>query len=127
MEKNIITKKLMKTLLISLFIAAIVSMLMPIGFLNTWESRISDSFYHPSNHLSDIIIIEIDDESIYKLGQWPFSRDHYATVINNLNESKVIGIDILFDIPRQGDNILSNALKKPFSCFSRRISTIILK
>ena len=108
---GILKNKLIKTLLVSIFISVIITLLMFSGFLNTWESRISDAFYYPSNTLSDIIIIEIDDESIYKLGEWPLSRDHYATVINNLNQSKVIGIDIIFDLPREGDEEFAAALK----------------
>ena len=111
MKRGIFKNKLAKTLLVSIFIAAIVSMLMPAGFLNTWESKISDAFYYPSSTLTDIIIVEIDDESIYKIGEWPFSRDYYATVIKNLNQSKVIGIDILLDLPREGDSELADALK----------------
>jgi adenylate cyclase len=84
---------------------------MTAGFLNTWESKISDAFYYPSSTLSDIIIVEIDDESIYSLGEWPLSRDHYARVIENLNQSEVIGIDIIFDLPREGDAELADALK----------------
>jgi len=111
MKRGIFKNKLAKTLLVSIFIATIVSMLMPAGFLNTWESKISDGFYYPSSTLTDIIIVEIDDESIYKIGEWPFSRDYYATVIKNLNQSKVIGIDILLDLPREGDSELADALK----------------
>jgi adenylate cyclase len=111
MKRGIFKNKLAKTLLASIFIATIVSMLMPAGFLNTWESKISDGFYYPSSTLTDIIIVEIDDESIYKIGEWPFSRDYYATVIKNLNQSKVIGIDILLDLPREGDSDLADALK----------------
>ena len=111
MKRGIFKNKLAKTLLVSIFIAAFVSMLMPTGFLNTWESKISDGFYYPSGTFTDIIIVEIDDESIYKIGEWPFSRDYYATVIKNLNQSKVIGIDILLDLPREGDSELADALK----------------
>ena len=109
---SILKNKLAKTLLVSFFISAIVAMLMLTGFMNTWESKISDAFYYPSNTLDDIIIVEIDDESIYKIGEWPFSRDYYAQVIQNLNKSKVIGIDILFDLPREGDDELAEALKE---------------
>jgi adenylate cyclase len=108
----LLKNKLTKTIFVSLIISIIVALLMTVGFLNTWESKVSDAFYYPSNTLSDIIIIEIDDESIYKLGEWPLSRDHYATVIDNINKSRVIGIDILFDIPREGDDEFANSLKK---------------
>jgi len=111
MISRILKNKLTKTIFISLFIAIIVAFLMSVGFLNTWEARISDTFYYPSDTLSEIIIVEIDDESIYKIGEWPFSRDNYATAIENINESRVIGIDILFDIPRDGDTEFANAIK----------------
>ena len=111
MMPGLLKNKLIKTLLVSIFISVIATLLIFSGFLNTWESKISDAFYYPSNTLSDIIIIEIDDESIYKLGEWPLSRDHYARVIKNLNQSKVIGIDIIFDLPREGDDEFADALK----------------
>jgi len=111
MKLGILKNKLAKTLLVSFFIAAIVAILMTAGFLNTWESKISDAYYYPSGTLPDIIIVEIDDDSISELGGWPFSRDHYATVIENLNQSKVIGIDILFDTPRDGDIEFAEALR----------------
>ena len=85
---------------------------MTVVFLNKWESKISDAFYYPSNTLPEIIIVEIDDQSIYQIGEWPFSRDYYATVINNLNQSAVIGIDIIFDLPRDGDIEFAESLKK---------------
>lgn len=108
---GIFKKKITKTLLVSLFISAIVTLLMLTGFLNTWESKISDAFYYPSNPLPDIIIVEIDDESIYTLGEWPLSRDHYAKVIDNLKGSKVIGFDVIFDLPREGDEEFAEAIK----------------
>jgi len=110
MKIGILKNKLAKTLLVSFFIATIVALLMTAGFLNTWESMVSDSFYYPSSPSSEIIIVEIDEDTVDELG-WPFSRDHYATVIENLNQSKVIGIDILFDTQRDGDSEFAEALK----------------
>ena len=109
---GILKKKLTKTLLISLFISVIAILLMFSGFLNTWESKISDAFYYPSNVHPDIYIVEIDDDSIENLGGWPLTRDHYATVIDNLNNSLVIGIDILFDTPREGDSEFADAINR---------------
>ena len=39
--------KLTKTIIFALVISAVVTGLMTFGFLDTWESRISDSFYAP--------------------------------------------------------------------------------
>ena len=59
---------------------------MTAGFLDTYESIISDAFYTPSEVNPNIIIIAIDDYSIQELGLLPWSRDHYAKVIDNLTK-----------------------------------------
>jgi adenylate cyclase len=102
--------RLSKTLLISFIVAAIATMLLSVGFLNTWESKISDAFYSPSTTLDEIVIIAIDDQSLQELGRWPWPRDYFADVINVLNESVVIGIDISFFEPAKGDIQLASAI-----------------
>jgi len=111
MMSGIIKNKLTKTLLISLSISAIVTMLIFTGFLDTWESKVSDSFYAPSTTLDDIVIVSIDDKSLQDLGRWPWPRDRFARVIENLNQSAVIGIDISFFEPAEGDSELADSLK----------------
>ena len=108
---GILKNKLAKTLLVSLFISALVTMLMTAGFLDTWEARVSDAFYAPSDTLDDIVIVAIDDESLQDLGRWPWPRDHFARVIEYLNQSSVIGIDISFFEPAEGDSELADSLK----------------
>jgi adenylate cyclase len=108
---TILKNKLTKTLLISLLISVIVTMLMTAGFLDTWESKISDAFYAPSNTLDEIVIVAIDDESLQELGRWPWPRDHFARAIEYLNQSSVIGIDISFFEPAEGDSELADSLK----------------
>jgi len=43
----------------------------------------------------DVVIVDIDDESLTKLGQWPWSRTVLADIIQNLNTMgvKVVGFD----------------------------------
>ena len=96
MISGLLKKKLTKTIIVSLSIAAVVSILMTAGFLDTWESKVSDAFYAPSNPLDEIVIIAIDDKSLQELGRWPWPRDYFAKVVDNLNQSSVIGIDISF-------------------------------
>jgi len=103
--------KFTKSLLISLTVAAILTLLIFTGFLNTWESRVSDAFYAPSNTLNDIVIVAIDDQSLQELGRWPWPRDRFAKVIDSLNQSAVIGIDISFFEPAEGDSELAESLK----------------
>jgi len=50
-------------------------------------------FYQPS------VIIDIDEDSISKLGSWPWPRSYFSSLINFLNkaEAKTICINVLFD------------------------------
>jgi len=47
---------------------------------------------------SNVVIVEIDDDSIAGMGRWPWPRGYIAQMINMLQsyEARVIGVDILF-------------------------------
>ena len=47
---------------------------------------------------SQVIIIDIDEKSLGKFGQFPWSRSIFAKIIENVDEAnpKVIGFDIFF-------------------------------
>jgi len=110
MNSGILKKKISKTLIISFFIPFIFSLLMFTGFLDTWESKVSDAFYSQSNPSDLIKIVAIDDRSLQELGQWPLDRERFATVINNLNQSMIIGIDVSFFESSDNDSLLAKAL-----------------
>ena len=63
----------------------------------------------------DIAIVEIDEKSIAKYGQWPWSRNTIADIVWRLREAGagVIVLPILFSEADRlgGDTVLSNALK----------------
>jgi adenylate cyclase len=111
MKSSINKKKISRTIIIALAISFILSIVIFTGFLNTWESRVSDALYSPTNTFDDIVIVSIDDFSLQELGRWPWSRDYFAEVINYLNNSKVIGIDVSFFEPAEGDINFSESLK----------------
>lgn len=48
-----------------------------------------------------IVIVEIDQQSQEALGKWPFSRTHFATMLDVLHDdgAKVVAFDITFDKP----------------------------
>jgi CHASE2 domain-containing sensor protein len=63
---------------------------------------------------SEIVIIAIDDESVQKLGRWPWPRSYHARLINILHQAKakVIGMDIIFSSPDpKQDYQLAEAIK----------------
>jgi diguanylate cyclase (GGDEF)-like protein len=49
----------------------------------------------------DIVIVAIDENSILRLGRWPWSRRYHADLINKLGkaEPKVIGLSVIFSEP----------------------------
>jgi adenylate cyclase len=58
-------------------------------------------FRGPQKADDRIVIVDADQRSIDALGQWPWSRDKIAKIIDNLNEAgaQVIMLDLLFDQP----------------------------
>ncbi len=60
---------------------------------------------------NDIIIIAIDDESLYEIGRWPWPRSTHASLINKLEmeSPKAIGLDIIFN-EHDSNNPISDIL-----------------
>jgi adenylate cyclase len=48
---------------------------------------------------SKIIVVEVDDESLRRVGQWPWRRDQLARLIDALAAARVVGLDILLSEP----------------------------
>lgn len=44
----------------------------------------------------DIVIIEIDERSIQKLGRWPWPRNHHADLLQSLKKSNAVFFDVIF-------------------------------
>ncbi|RKY42105.1 MAG: hypothetical protein DRP85_04030 [Candidatus Makaraimicrobium thalassicum] len=61
----------------------------------------------------DIVIIEIGDDSIEKIGKWPFPRNYHALLVKALKSSGVdtIIFDIFFSEEKDGDEGFAKAVK----------------
>ncbi len=59
-----------------------------------------------------IVIIEIGDDTVAKLGRFPFDRNYHAILINALSEfgAKTILFDVLFGSPQEHDAELEEAV-----------------
>jgi serine/threonine-protein kinase len=69
---------------------------------------------------SDIAVIEINDDSISKIGRWPWSRSKIADMLVWLSSApakpSVIGLNILFSEPeKNSDAALAETLKTKYS------------
>jgi CHASE2 domain-containing sensor protein/two-component sensor histidine kinase len=67
---------------------------------------------------SDLVIVAIDEDSLAKLGRWPWSRRLHAALIDRLKKdgARVIGLDLIFAEPdtadQPADAALSDAIKQ---------------
>ncbi|MBL7072232.1 MAG: CHASE2 domain-containing protein [Candidatus Omnitrophica bacterium] len=61
----------------------------------------------------DIVIVRIDDDSIKKLGGWPFLRNYHALLVKVLaaNGAKTVVFDVFFSEDKPGDNEFAKAIK----------------
>jgi len=71
------------------------------SFLNLLELKFYDLRFRSRGAEKpgdEIVIVKIDEESIRTIGRWPWSREHWAKLIERLTEwgAKVIGIDAIF-------------------------------
>ncbi len=80
------------------------------GFLESIELKTFDlrtRLNQPENVPPTVVIVSIDDESIAKMGRWPWPRSVIARMIDLLTKSgaKVIGVDILFSEPEKNQGL----------------------
>lgn len=43
-----------------------------------------------------VVVVDVDEESINKLGRWPWDRKVIAGLIGKLSRASVVGLDIVF-------------------------------
>jgi CHASE2 domain-containing sensor protein len=94
------------------FIALVFSLLFLIGVFNgatflerferiAYDAGIQSAHRNPGS-AENIAIVAIDDESIQKIGRWPWSRSVLADVVDKLSaaKAKVIGLQIFLSEPQ---------------------------
>ena len=94
----------------SLFLSA----LLYAGFFSNIQLKLSDNLYGGKTPLDGIAIVAIDDKSLQEIGRWPWNREIFAKTIENLEQSKAIGIDVAFfeASEQEQDKILGEALSE---------------
>ena len=88
-------------LTIALVIAAAYSPFSPLNRLNSLVFDTYQKLKPREMTESAVAVVDIDDESIRQLGQWPWSRTVLASVIDRLTEegAAAIGLDIILSEP----------------------------
>lgn len=103
---------------IKLWVLLIVSVLfttyISTGYLSFLDNSVHDAYLNNSNEITnDVVIIGIDNESIEQVGRFPWDREVYARLINNLTEggAAAVGFDIIWSEEQSGqDEILAEAI-----------------
>jgi adenylate cyclase len=80
-----------------------------------YQNRYQQSQPRDLKDNGNVVIVSISDDDLKAMPRaFPFPRDYYAHLIENLNSAgaAVIGLDITFDSPREGDTALAEVLQK---------------
>jgi len=108
-------KKSVKIASIFIAVSAVVFLLFYFGLLDVWQEKILDKFFIKRDTTDSIVIFAADNESIAKIGQWPWPRSVFADTITHLQSAKAIAIDINFSEPSTAhpseDLLLAAAIK----------------
>lgn len=89
-----------------------------LGFFTGPEAFLEDRLSTPVGVRSEVVIVAIDNESLAKIGQWPWPRAVFAKIFDQLSlaKPKVVALDvILADRSRLGeadDETLTQAIRR---------------
>jgi CHASE2 domain-containing sensor protein/predicted Ser/Thr protein kinase len=91
---------------IILTLAILILYFTRLGFLESIELKTFDwraRLDRPPEVLPQVVIVSIDDESLRKMGRWPWPRSLIAQMVDFLSKSgaEIIGADILFSEPEE--------------------------
>ncbi len=79
----------MKKLLISLIIPIISVAICSLLIFTQLDNKVADFFQRPLKSTEEspqVLMINVDDDAVSKIGTFPFSRDVYAQMLSNLKE-----------------------------------------
>lgn len=104
-------------LLLALATGSMVALSYSYGLFSDLEARLEDNFY--STHTPDtrLVVLAIDDDSLSRIGQWPWPRSVYAKVLASLDKAspRALGIDVLLSEPSRlgayDDDVLKRSLE----------------
>lgn len=103
-------------LTVGLLVGAVLTLSSYAGLFSGLELFLEDLLVSRKPLRSDVVIVAIDDESIRKIGQWPWPRAAFARVFRELKRSSpaVVGLDVMMSEPSRlgpaDDALLADAL-----------------
>lgn len=91
---------------------AIVCLSYGYGFFYGIENFFEDILFSTRPVSSNVVILEIDSQSIEKIGQWPWRREVFAQAFSRLDtyKPKSVGLDVIMSEPSRFGKMDDNAL-----------------
>ena len=82
-------------------VAVLVFVSYSLGFFAGLENFFEDLLFSSKQIQNYITIVSIDNESIQKIGQWPWPREIFAKAFSILDENPpaAVGLDVIFSEP----------------------------
>lgn len=110
------SRLILGSFIVSGLTAILLALIFWFGAFETWEWRLEDKLFIRGEANKDIVIVAIDDASLQELGRWPWERVVTAELVSRISEAppSVLGVDINFPEPAEGDEALAQALTQEF-------------
>ncbi|MCX6701951.1 MAG: adenylate/guanylate cyclase domain-containing protein [Candidatus Zambryskibacteria bacterium] len=87
--------------ILAIIVGIILSLSYLFGVFTGLEYFLEDQLFQSKTINSNLVILSIDNDSIQKIGQWPWPREVFAKLLENLNAAppKALAIDVIFAEP----------------------------
>lgn len=113
-KRHDLQRRAWRGLLLGIAVALLSCSLLNYRLLDWLENRTYDlrQYLTVDNRPGETVIIGIDEESLVRLGSWPWDREIHARAIANLLAAQPlsVGVDVLFTEESAGDNSMQAAL-----------------
>ena len=86
-----------------------------LGFFEGMNQHLYDlSFRLRGSHppTKDILLVEIHEETLKKLGRWPLRRIHYSSLLERVKEAEVVVLDVILSEPTGDDSLLEKSIER---------------
>jgi CHASE2 domain-containing sensor protein len=104
-----------KSFILPLAVLLVVTTVTVLGAWERFEHMLYDGWFNlrgPQEPSGGVVIIAIDDPSVYELG-FPVARDVHAQLLEKLAQAQVVAVDLLSDHLRTNTSRLSVARTDP--------------
>lgn len=85
------------------------------GVLEPWELALYDTWFNLRGTVApsgEVVVVGIDDASVAEIGPWPWSREVYGRLLEQLALAPVVGFDLILDVAGdpEGDQAFVEAM-----------------